>query len=114
MKRILDYDEYTGIITWFHGDDDPDTFHTSTTQDVEPFVEANKARQNYDGDGKGYWRSGGDFRHEATVPMNILMQWAEMDGIPADKVFSSEFTERIVRRLNDPEWRAFKTGNFRI
>jgi len=106
MKRILDYDEFTGIITWFHGDDDPDTFHTSQTQDVEPFVEHNKKLQST---GRDYWKAGGDFRHEATVPNLMLLHWAEQDGIPPDQVYSPEFAERITKRLNDPEYRAFKT-----
>lgn len=105
-KRILDYDEYTGIITWFHDDDDPETFHTTQEQDVQPFVEHNKRLQ---GTGRDYWKAGGDFRHEATVPNLILLKWAEEDGIPPDKVYSDEFARRISRRLNDPDYRAFKT-----
>lgn len=111
-KRILDYDEFTGIITWFHDDDDADTFHTTQTQDVQPFVEANKAKQNMDGDGKAYWRSGGDFRHEATVPMNILMHWAEQDGVPGEMIFSQEYAKRIAKKLNNPDYAVFKTGRF--
>lgn len=114
-KRILDYDPLTGIIDWFHDDDDPETFHVTQTQDVEPWVEHMKKLQNYGGgDGKSYWRSGGDFRHEATVPNIMLMKWALEDGIPPDKVYSDEFAQRITKRLNDPDYRAFKTGNFTI
>jgi len=109
-KRFFDYDEFTGITETFidlGGDD----FAIQQTQDVTPFVELNKAKQNYDADGKAYWRAGGDFRHEATIPIGVQMEWLTKFGVD---VYDPSHIDGVKRLLNDPEYRYLKVGNIVI
>lgn len=79
-ETFFDYDPLTGITETFidlGGDD----FAIRQTQDVSAFIDANKAKQNYDADGKAYWRAGGDFRHEATIPIGVQMDWLTRYGV---------------------------------
>lgn len=108
MKRLLDHDELTGVATWFVGDDDPETFHTIITQDVEPFIERNKALQNT---GREYWKAGGDFRHEATIPVGVQMKWLTEKGVD---VYNPDHQKAVIKLLNDPEWRYLKTAEIII
>jgi len=107
-KRIFDYDEFTGQITWY---EDTDDGYTLTTEcDLAPIIDRNKALQG--GNGREHWQ--GDFRLEASIPNLILLDWATKDGVPADKVYSDEYAERIARRLNDPDYKFLKTADVRI
>lgn len=107
-KRFFDHDPLTGITSYFHDHDDPEKFSISTEQDVTPFLEANKAKQN---SGKDYWKSGGDFRHEATIPIGVQHLWLEKYGI---EVWNPDHLPDVVKRLNDPEWRYLKTAEIII
>ena len=107
-RRLFDYDPDSLTTTWF--EDTDDGFRLITTQDAEPVLEANKALRG--GSGREHWK--GDFRLEATVPFTVLLKWAEEDGVPPGMVFSDEYARRIVRRLNDSDFRNFKTADVRI
>lgn len=63
-------------------------------QDVEDIIERNKQLAS-----QGKQR--GDFRHTATIPNNILLQWLNETGV---RWGSPEFDEVIKRKLNDPAW----------
>lgn len=107
-RRIFDFDEFTQEITWY--DDTADGFSLSRTVDVEPIIERNKALAG--GSGKENWK--GDLRLEAQIPLILLLKWAEEDGVPGDKIYSQEYTPRIVSKLNDPDYRHLKTADVRI
>ncbi len=105
--RLLDYDPLTGIKTEFI-DGEGETFHIRQSQDVQPFIDANKRAH---ATGKEYWRSGGDWRHEATIPLTVQMIWLEKYGI---QVWNPEHQKDVVKRLNDPEWKYLKTAEIII
>lgn len=108
-RRIFDYDEFTGEITWY---DDTDDGFTLTTEapDLSPILDRNKALAG--GSGRDHWK--GDFRLEASIPNIVLLDWATKDGVPAEMIYSDEYAKRIARRLNDPDYRHFKTADVRI
>ena len=110
MKRFLDHDPLTGITSWFVDGDGDDDFHIVTTQDVEPFLEATKQVRNI-GNGKDYWRAGGDMRHEATVPIGVQMEWLTKYGVD---VLNPDHLDGVTKLLNDPEWRYLKTADIII
>ena len=109
-ERFFDHDPLTGITETFidlGGDD----FAIRQTQDVTPFIELNKAKQNYDADGKAYWRAGGDFRHEATIPVGVQMEWLTKYGVD---VYNPDHLKKVTKLLNDSEYRYLKTANILI
>ena len=107
MKRFFDYDPLTGIETTFAGGDGAE-FSLISTQDVQPFIEHNKRLQNT---GKDYWRAGGDWRHEATIPIGVQFEWKQKYGI---EVWNPEHGKAVVKKLNDPDWRYLKTAEIII
>jgi hypothetical protein len=77
----------------------------STTQDVEPILERNKAlrgeRQKSD------WG-----RHIATIPNVILVKWLNEEyarGNVSLRMFTREFNELVARKLRDSDWRFLRT-----
>ena len=106
MKRLFDYDPYTGIKEVFEATDDGFLIHT--TQDVEPFIEHNKKLQ---GSGKDYWKSGGEWRHEATIPIGVQYHWLTKYGID---VWDPNHKDAVTKLLNDPDWRYLKTAEIII
>lgn len=106
LKRVLSHDPLTGITEIFESTEDG--FNVHSVQDVEPILEANKARANT----PDAWR--GDFRKEASIPMTLLLKWATEDGVPPGMVFSPEYAAKVARRLNDPDYRHLKCANVRI
>lgn len=107
MGRILfDHDPITGTSTYFEGDGQGGyTLHT--VADCEPVLDHNKALSG--GGGREHWK--GDVRLEASIPNVILMKWLAEDGI---EWWTPEGQERIVRKVNDAEWRYLKTANVTI
>jgi hypothetical protein len=78
----------------------------STTQDVEPVLERNKAMR------------GETQRHDcarliADIPAVIIVQWLNEEyarGNTDLRPFTREFNETVVaRKLRDPEWRLLRT-----
>jgi hypothetical protein len=77
------------------------------TQDIEPTLEANKARRNQS-------QAGHDCaRLIADIPAVILVQWLNEEyarGNTQLRLFTREFNDTVVRRkLQDPEWRFLRT-----
>lgn len=102
-RRIFDRDDDTGTSTYFESTDDGG-FKLTTVGDCEPVLDANKYLSA--GSGRDYWK--GDVRKEASIPNVILMKWLVEDGI---KYWTPEGHERIVKKLNDPDWRYLKCAN---
>ncbi len=109
-KRFFDYDPLTGKTEWFE-DLGKDGFAIHSEMDVEPILEANKARQSM---GRAYYAKDPDMWHLASVPNILLLQWAQEYGIPPDKVFSDEFAEITGRKLASSEFRYLKTADVRL
>jgi hypothetical protein len=78
----------------------------STTQDVEPVLERNKALR------------GESQRHDcawliADIPAVIIVQWLNEECARGNihlRPFTREFNETVVmRKLSDPDWRFLRT-----
>lgn len=103
MKRLLSVDPLSGVRQHMHIAQDG-KITIETTQDVTAIVERNKALQKETFDKRS------DLWPKATVPMCILVQWANDAGVPMN---SKEFGEVVKKKLDDPDNRAFRTGLFR-
>jgi len=107
--RFFDYDPLTGVKEEFidlGGDD----FAIRSTQDVQPFLDATKYCRSI-GNGKDYWRAGGDLRHEATIPIGVQYEWLTKYGVD---VYNPDHWPKVNKLLNDPEWKYLKVGEIII
>lgn len=108
MKRLLDYDPFTGVSTYHEYDPMTDRTYIETVQDVEPFLENNKRLQNdTDYSRKGIKR---EWWHAATIPISVQYQWMK-EGID---VMNKDHWPAVKRKLQDPEWRYLKTTTGRL
>lgn len=103
MKRLVDVDPLTGIQTWHEYDHDTEKTIIERVQDVQPFIDRNKALAN-EGD---YKKKGiqNSWMHAATIPNVIIEQWLK-EGID---VFNKDHWPKVRRKLNDPDWKHLKT-----
>jgi hypothetical protein len=103
-KRVVDYDPFTGMTTYFDYDHVSDTTLISREQDVKLLLDVNKKLQNdadYSKDGikREWW-------HYASIPPIIIEKWRNEFGID---VFNKDHEKAVFRKLNDPEYRYLKT-----
>lgn len=108
-KRLFDIDPLTNTKTWFVSTDEG--FNLITETDVEPILESNKAKQSM---GREYYAKDKDMWRVASIPNIVLLQWATELGIPPTHVYSNEFAEVIAKRINNSDFRNFKTADVRI
>jgi hypothetical protein len=77
-----------------------------TSQDVEPILELNKARQNE-------VQKHDCARLIADIPCVFLVQWLNEEharGNTQLRLFTREFNETVVKRkLQDPDWKWLRT-----
>lgn len=100
-KRLLSYDDFTKISTWFNYDDAKDeTTLSYTGGDVEKHVEASRSLQ----DDEEYTRKGmkNEVLHYAHIPPSILMRWA-IQGVNVDD------HNALFAMVNKPEYAYLKT-----
>ncbi len=108
MKRVLDYDPWTGTTTFHEYDHDTKTTTLWTEQDASPFLESNRRLAN-DEDRKKrgikdcWW-------HVATIPNGVIDAWMK-EGI---NVFDKNQAKEVARRLNHPDWRYLRTSPGRM
>jgi len=109
MKRLFDHDPLTGMTEYFHYDEKTGAWGIESVQDMEPFLELNKALQNM----PDYSKNGikREWWHVARIPVIIQQKWLDEDGID---IFNKEHWSRVKKKLNDPEWRYLRTGLGRI
>ncbi len=106
-KRLFDYDPVTGIKTVYE-DLGGDEFALHTIQDVEPILDANKAKANM---GRDYYAASDDMWRVASIPASVQMKWMIEDGID---IYNADHADRVKKKLNDPDWRHLKTADIRI
>jgi len=104
LKRVLDYNPYTGITTTF--DYDPVTEMTIIGRESDPtaYIEYGKDLQkneDYSKEGirKGWW-------HYGILPPIIIEKWKNEFGVD---VFNKDHEKAVFRLLNQPEYRYLKT-----
>jgi hypothetical protein len=103
LKRILDYDPWSGITTTFDYTPDGVTI-IGREQDVSAMLEINKALANNDDYSKNgikdcWW-------HFATIPNIVIEKWLNEFGID---VYNKDHEKAVKRLLNQPEYRYLKT-----
>lgn len=96
-KKLFSEDPTTRVKRWFHYDDDTDTCHIETTQDVEDIVEDSVKSFNRYGK-KARW---GDGDKVANIPMSVYSKWCA-EGKLGDQAM-------IRRWINDPANKRFRT-----
>lgn len=103
--RVLDTDPVAGIVEFFHYDADTDGFTIETQQDVEPFIELNKAQYNNAPD---YRRYGGEHWFKvASIPSVVIMELSKQGILsPAGAILDDA---RFRRWLNDRDNLLFRT-----
>ena len=108
MSKILfDRDYMTGTTTWFE-DLGGNDFALHTEQDVSAILEANKIKRNM---GRKYYAASKDFWRAACIPNNVYLRWRTEFGID---FYDPDHTDRINKKLNDPDWAYLKTADIRI
>ena len=83
-----------------------DGFALHTTEDVAPVINSNKAMQN-----AGNHAADENFWHAAKIPSSIILKWLVEDQID---VYNPDDIDRVKAKLNDPDYRHLRTGNFII
>lgn len=78
-------------------------------QDVEPYLDANKAAQN-----AGAPSFAPTFRKVASIPNVVIEKWMAEEGAPVLSMNKAEFDRFIKRKLNDPNWKYLKTTTGRV
>ena len=92
--------EYTDA--WF----EDDKLIMEHKQDVAPILENNKLRRlNTDG-----YSPTGDTRFVGSIPMVVVEEWMK-EGI---NIFDPNDTPKIIQRLNDGDYAAFRTSEGKL
>lgn len=106
MKRLIDFDSLSGVQTWHEYDATEDRTIITETQDVEPLLEMNKAQYN----DESFKRRGmkNEMLKVASVPVTVLMEWKTKHGVDA---WDKNHTAKIMKLLNDPEYRYLRTAS---
>lgn len=101
--RLFDVDALTGIAEYFYYDDETDGFRIETRQDVEPFLERNKALWN-DTEKHTRYR---EWTRVASIPNVVLMELSNQGIITPTGTILDE--PRFRRWLNDRDNLLFRT-----
>ena len=104
MKRVMDYDPFTGITTTFDYDWQTDTTYLHRESDVSGILDYNKSLQNEEehtrkGIKSGWW-------HYANIPNIIIEKWLNELGV---NVYDKEHEKKVFSLLNQPEYKYLKT-----
>lgn len=78
---------------------------------VDAILEANKRMQDEPELFKNKQKGQPDFWATASIPVAVQMDWLVNDGIDVRK---AEHWPAVRKKLNDPDWRHLRTGNFTI
>lgn len=97
--RLLDFDPATGLETYHEYDAATDTTLLHYRQDVEPILEANKARAN------AATGPMGEMVHVASIPVSVQLKWYVEKGVD---VLNPDHKKAVAKLLDDPDWRYLK------
>lgn len=102
-ERLLSVDPLSGISTFHDYDEETDRTIIRYEGDCLPYLEANKLRANdteFSADG---------IRNEmwlfASIPPALQVKWLIEEGLD---VYKNEHSDRLFKKLNDPEYKYLK------
>lgn len=107
MKRLLDYDELSGVSVYLEGHGE-DGFTIHHTQDAEPILEQNKIKQSM---GREYYARDKDMWRVASIPVGVQMEWLTKHGVD---VYNQDHWPKVKQLLNCSDWRWLKTAEIII
>lgn len=101
--RHFHYNERTKKRTLYrdNGDGTVDYVHQ---QDVEPYLEYNKAHK-----GQGMDRRS-DIWHAATIPPIVIVQWLN-EGVD---IYNPDHADEVKKRLNSSDWAHLRSNEFQL
>lgn len=103
MKKLLDFDPFSGIETYYHDDPVGGGFHIERHhQDVEPQLDMTERLRN----DEKYQTKDRDWKHYAHIPNIILEKW--MNELGVDMWTLMKDRKRLFQLLNDPEYSKLK------
>lgn len=94
-----------GIETYVGFNEDNGEAYLRRVTDVEPVIEHNKKLATEDRAG---WSPSREWKHVAEIPMGVALKWQSELGVD---VFDKNHMPRVIRLLNDPEWRYLRVGS---
>lgn len=96
------------VLTRFHRENGGKDLTVERVQDVEPILENNKLLRSIPQ--KSDWG-----RHKSCVPNLLWEKWFneynEGRNPPDLRIYGPEFTAYVDRKLNDPDYRAFRVDD---
>jgi len=108
-KRVVDYDPFNGITTYFDYDHTSDTTIVGYEQDVSRILEVNKTLQNNEEITKqGIKQS---WMPYASYPPIIINKWLMEHGV---NVFNKDHQRKVIELTERPEYRYLKTTTKKI
>ena len=103
-KRIVDFDPFTGITTYFDYDHASNTTYVGSEQNISHILDINKALQNDTDYSKQGIRE--EWWHVAKIPNIVIEKWKNEFGID---VLNKDHWPRVKKLRNDPEYKWLKT-----
>lgn len=107
-RELLVAPDFEGDVAHYSEPDEDGGLVITSVQDVAPILERNKALQNHN---DGYTPSR-ELRRVAFIPNIIRQKWLIEEGWDAYR--PDLYGDRLVAKLNDPEWRYLRTAPGRV
>lgn len=104
MKRLLDYDYFTGISTYHEYDHKTKKTTIESVQDIDPYLTLNKQIEGNLNKKEHWW-------HIGVIPNVVLIQWQKECG---HKIFSREFNEYSKKQQQQAEYRKLNPNKVRF
>lgn len=104
MKRVVDYDPWSGITTSFDYDWTTDTTVIHREQDVSAILELNKSYANNEDYTKHGFKN--EWWHYASIPNIVQEKWLREYGV---NLYDKNHEKKVFKLLNQPEYRYLKT-----
>ena len=107
-RELLIGPDFAGDVAHYAEDDDNGGLLIHSVQDVAPVLERNKALQTAN---DGYSPSR-ELRRVAFIPNILRLKWLNEEGWDAYR--PDLYGEKLVAKLNDPEWLFLRTAPGRV
>lgn len=102
--KVLDYDPFTGITTYFEHDAKSGKNNIMYQQDVQPILEMNQREASALDRKKNWWKIG-------TIPNNLIMQWSIECNSPP---YSKEWQAYAKKKMNDRDYSKLNVNRIKL